>query len=107
MRRIRHFLHQLVTREDGPTSVEYAVVIALILLVCIGAVNSVGNSLSESVQSSSDQIGKYTGSGSSDSSGGDGAGSGKGSDAGSGSGRGNSGGAGNSAGAGNSLGRGS
>ena len=28
--------------EDGPTSVEYAVMLALIIIVCIGAITTVG-----------------------------------------------------------------
>lgn len=39
MRRIREFLR----REDGPTSVEYAVMLALIIAVCIAAIGAVGN----------------------------------------------------------------
>jgi pilus assembly protein Flp/PilA len=29
--------------EDGPTAVEYAVMLALIIVVCIGAIQAVGN----------------------------------------------------------------
>ena len=29
--------------EDGPTAVEYAVMLALILVVCIGAITTLGN----------------------------------------------------------------
>ena len=29
--------------EDGPTAVEYAVLLALIIVVCIGAVTTIGN----------------------------------------------------------------
>ncbi len=32
--------------EDGPTAVEYAVMLALIVVVCIGAVQAVGTSAS-------------------------------------------------------------
>ena len=38
MRRIINFLR----REDGPTAVEYAVMLALIIAVCIAAIGSVG-----------------------------------------------------------------
>jgi pilus assembly protein Flp/PilA len=38
MRRLLHFLRD----ENGPTSVEYAVMLALIIVVCIGAVTTVG-----------------------------------------------------------------
>ena len=30
-------------REDGPTAVEYAVMLALIIVVCIAAVTTLGN----------------------------------------------------------------
>ena len=30
--------------EDGPTAVEYAIMLALIVIVCIGAVQSIGRS---------------------------------------------------------------
>ncbi len=38
--------HQVVvnflTREDGPTAVEYAVMLALIIVVCLGAITTLG-----------------------------------------------------------------
>jgi len=37
-RKMRHFL----TSEDGPTAVEYAVMLALIIIVCLTAINAVG-----------------------------------------------------------------
>ncbi|CAN5878377.1 hypothetical protein BH23PLA1_BH23PLA1_16890 [soil metagenome] len=39
---IRHFL----TSEDGPTAVEYAVMLALILVVSIAIVSQLGESIS-------------------------------------------------------------
>jgi len=36
--RVRHFL----ASEDGPTAVEYAVMLALIVIVCLTAISSVG-----------------------------------------------------------------
>jgi pilus assembly protein Flp/PilA len=35
-------LKRLLLEEDGPTAVEYAVMLALILLVCITAVAAIG-----------------------------------------------------------------
>ena len=32
--------------EDGPTAVEYAIMLALIVIVCIGAVQSIGSNAS-------------------------------------------------------------
>jgi pilus assembly protein Flp/PilA len=37
-RALAHFL----TREDGPTAVEYAVMLALIIVVCIAAITALG-----------------------------------------------------------------
>ena len=33
---------QFVVSEDGPTAVEYAVMLALIIVVCIGAITALG-----------------------------------------------------------------
>lgn len=41
--RIRRFL----TSEDGPTAVEYAVMLALILVACVGIVGTLGQSASQ------------------------------------------------------------
>lgn len=40
--RVRRFL----TSEDGPTAVEYAVMLALIVVVCLVAITSVGTQAS-------------------------------------------------------------
>jgi pilus assembly protein Flp/PilA len=40
--RVRDFL----AREDGPTAVEYAVMLALIIVVCIAAIGAMGTSAS-------------------------------------------------------------
>lgn len=42
-KRIREFL----AAEDGPTAVEYAVMLALIIVVCIAAVRVIGNKASQ------------------------------------------------------------
>ena len=36
-------LVQFVKREDGPTAVEYAVMLALIIVVCITAITALGS----------------------------------------------------------------
>lgn len=46
--------------EDGPTAVEYAVVIMLIILVCITAVQLFGGFTADSFQNSSDAINAHT-----------------------------------------------
>ena len=36
-------LFRFVKDEDGPTAVEYAVMLALIIVVCIGAITALGS----------------------------------------------------------------
>jgi pilus assembly protein Flp/PilA len=36
--------------EDGPTAVEYAVMLALIIVVCIGAVTALGNNANKTFE---------------------------------------------------------
>ena len=43
---MRSFLQALVhfvKREDGPTAVEYAMVLALIIVVCVAAIRTLGS----------------------------------------------------------------
>ncbi len=42
MRSLCLFIRRLVEREDGPTAVEYAVMLALIIVVCITAIGTLG-----------------------------------------------------------------
>ena len=42
MRRFAQFAVDFVKREDGPTAVEYAVMLALIIVVCITAITTLG-----------------------------------------------------------------
>jgi pilus assembly protein Flp/PilA len=39
-------VRQFLVSEDGPTAVEYAVMLALILVACIGIITSLGTSIS-------------------------------------------------------------
>ncbi len=45
----------LVT-EDGPTAVEYAVMLALIVIVCLTAIQAIGTNASTTFQSIADQL---------------------------------------------------
>jgi pilus assembly protein Flp/PilA len=40
--RVAHAAVRFVKAEDGPTAVEYAVVLALIIVVCIAAITTLG-----------------------------------------------------------------
>jgi pilus assembly protein Flp/PilA len=42
MKRLLHHARQFLTSEDGPTAVEYAVMLALIIVVCLTAIQSIG-----------------------------------------------------------------
>lgn len=101
MRRTARILRRLLRSDDGPTAVEYAVLLALVLLVCIGAVKSVGSAVSASLENTAQLIGGgssdsgtagASGGGSSSGSSGSGKGGGKGGGGGSGKGSGKGGG---------------
>ena len=42
MRRLGQFAVDFLRNEDGPTAVEYAVMLALIIVVCIAAITTLG-----------------------------------------------------------------
>jgi pilus assembly protein Flp/PilA len=42
MRKLGNFAVEFLRREEGPTAVEYAVMLALIIVVCIGAITTLG-----------------------------------------------------------------
>jgi pilus assembly protein Flp/PilA len=43
MRRFAKNVVQFLKSEDGPTAVEHAVMLALIIVVCIGTITAMGN----------------------------------------------------------------
>jgi len=43
MRQFAKSVVKFLKAEDGPTAVEYAVMLALIIVVCIGAITTLGN----------------------------------------------------------------
>jgi pilus assembly protein Flp/PilA len=51
------FLKDLLNREDGPTAVEYAVMLALIIVVCITAITALGTNANATFTSVSNTIG--------------------------------------------------
>ena len=42
MNKLMNSVKDFLVSEDGPTAVEYAVMLALIVVVCIGTVRSIG-----------------------------------------------------------------
>ena len=49
-------LKNLLREEDGPTAVEYAVLLALIVAACLGAVNSMASATADSFNSSAAEL---------------------------------------------------
>ncbi len=47
---------KLFVEEDGPTAVEYAVMLALIVGVCIGAVHTMAAATADSFNTSADEL---------------------------------------------------
>ena len=43
MRKFMEKVSNFLAREDGPTAVEYAVMLALIIVVCIAAITALGS----------------------------------------------------------------
>ena len=43
MRNLKNAVVNFLKREDGPTAVEYAVMLALIIVVCIAAITALGS----------------------------------------------------------------
>jgi Flp pilus assembly pilin Flp len=58
---VASLVRRLIVDEHATTAVEYAVLLALILIVVIGAVTSVGNSTSGAWQDNVSRIGSATG----------------------------------------------
>lgn len=52
LNKIKHFLQS----EDGPTAVEYAVMLALIVIVCLTAISSIGTNANATFQTIADSI---------------------------------------------------
>ena len=57
MRKFFKSVKEFMVAEDGPTAVEYAVMLALIIVVCIVVVGQLGGAASETFSNVSTQIG--------------------------------------------------
>ena len=57
MRQFTKNLVKFVKAEDGPTAVEYAVMLALIIVVCIGAISALGGNAKTTFQGVANTIG--------------------------------------------------
>ena len=56
MRKFFNAVKNFIVAEDGPTAVEYAVMLALIIVVCIVVVGQLGGSASDTFSNVSTQI---------------------------------------------------
>jgi len=54
---LRNSVVAFVRNEDGPTAVEYAVMLALIIVVCITAITSLGTNANSTFQAVGAQVG--------------------------------------------------
>ena len=55
--RITNAVSDFLVKEDGPTAVEYAVMLALIIVVCIAAITTLGNNAKTTFTSVGNTIG--------------------------------------------------
>ncbi len=49
-------IKKFLVSEDGPTAVEYAVMLALIVIVCLTAIQAIGTNASGKFQASADAL---------------------------------------------------
>ena len=56
MRKLGQHLVNFVKREDGPTAVEYAVMLALIIVVCLTAITTLGSNANSTFTSVGNKI---------------------------------------------------
>ena len=57
MAKLSQWVSDFLTREDGPTAVEYAVMLALIIVVCIAAITALGTNANATFTSVGNSIG--------------------------------------------------
>jgi len=60
--RLSRAVVNFVKREDGPTAVEYAVMLALIIVVCITAISTIGSKANSTFNTVGSQLGATSGS---------------------------------------------
>ena len=57
MKQFKNAVVNFLKREDGPTAVEYAVMLALIIVVCITAITALGTNANKTFTTVSNIIG--------------------------------------------------
>ena len=58
LRQVARAAVRFLQAEDGPTAVEYAVMLALIIVVCITAITTLGTNANATFQDVGAQVGK-------------------------------------------------
>ena len=61
MKRFADKIRRFVVSEDGPTAVEYAVMLALIIVVCLAAITTVGESANDTFLNVANQLSATSG----------------------------------------------
>ena len=85
MKSLAKKVHRFLVSEDGPTAVEYAVMLALIVIVCLTAIQAIGTRANSTFDSVSQQLGTGGGGGGGGTGSGGGGGTGSGGGGGTGS----------------------
>jgi pilus assembly protein Flp/PilA len=62
MKTVQNALVKFLRNEDGPTAVEYAVMLALIIVVCITAITALGSNANNTFSYVATQVGNTSGS---------------------------------------------
>jgi pilus assembly protein Flp/PilA len=62
MKMFRDAMVRFIANEDGPTAVEYAVMLALIIVVCITAITALGSNANNTFSYVGTQVGSTGGS---------------------------------------------
>jgi pilus assembly protein Flp/PilA len=60
---MRNFVHRVadfLKREDGPTAVEYAVMLALIIVVCLTAITTLGTNTNKTFTTVGNAVGSIS-----------------------------------------------
>jgi pilus assembly protein Flp/PilA len=60
MRQLAGVIGRFLKSEDGPTAVEYAVMLALIIVVCLAAITVIGTKTSETFNDVAGKLGGGT-----------------------------------------------
>ncbi|MHB8898902.1 MAG: Flp family type IVb pilin [Thermoguttaceae bacterium] len=60
MRSLALKVQRFLVSEDGPTAVEYAVMLALIIIVCLTAISSLGTATSDQFDRITTELGNAT-----------------------------------------------